>query len=355
MPGPLNGLKIVELGSIGPGPFCGMLLADAGATVIRIERPGVMVDRHDAMLRSRMIVHLDLKDAQDQERLLDIVQDADALFEGMRPGTLERLGLSPDRLLARNSRLVIGRMTGWGQTGPLSKAAGHDLNYIALSGALHGIGPSAHPVPPLALVGDFGGGGMLLAFSLTAALLHAQATGQGQVIDCAMTEGSGQLMAAFYSYMATGLWQDKREANIVDGGAPFYGVYETQDGKFVSIGAIEPQFYTLLLQSLGLEDDARFADQMDTSKWPELKKVIASLIKEKTQAHWCDLMENTDICFAPVLSLKEAPLHPHAKARNAFIEVEGILQPAPAPKYSLTPMAPPRVPETVEIPSAHNS
>ncbi|WP_143435537.1 CaiB/BaiF CoA transferase family protein [Henriciella aquimarina] len=347
MPGPLAGLKIIELGSIGPGPFCGMLLADAGATVIRIERRGAHVDPTDAMLRSRKILHLDLKSANDREALIDMLEDADGIFEGMRPGTLERLGLAPDILLAKNPRLVVGRMTGWGQTGPLSGAAGHDINYIALSGALHGIGPAEHPIPPLALVGDFGGGGMLLAFSMTAAILYARTSGKGQIIDCAMTEGSGQLMAAFYSYMASGLWRDTREANVVDGGAHFYGVYETRDRKFVSIGSIEPQFYALLLQTLGLENDERFMDQMDTSNWPELKNVLASIFKKKTQAEWCAIMENTDICFAPVLSMADAPSHPHARARGSFVEVEGIVHPAPAPKYSLTPLPPPRPARTI--------
>lgn len=332
-----------------------MLLADAGAAVIRVERPGTIVDQGDAMLRSRQIVYLDLKAASDRDTLVRLIRDADALFEGMRPGTLERLELSPEFLLSKNPRLVIGRMTGWGQTGPLSQAAGHDLNYIALSGALHGIGPAAHPVPPLALVGDFGGGGMLLAFSMTAAILHARTSGKGQVIDCAMTEGSGQLMAAFYSYMAKGLWRDAREANVVDGGAHFYGVYETKDGKFVSVGAIEPQFYALFRTSLGLQDDERFSDQMNVSMWPELKIVVASLFKEKTQSEWCAIMENTDICFAPVLSLKDAPSHPHAKARGSFVEVGGIVQPAPAPRYSLTPMAPPRAPETLNASTATHS
>lgn len=347
MPGPLQGLKIIELGSIGPGPFCGMMLADAGATVIRIERPGAHVDTHDAMLRSRKIVHLDLKAPGDREHLLELIKDADALFEGMRPGTLERLGLAPERLLQDNARLVVGRMTGWGQTGPYAKAAGHDLNYVALSGALHAIGPAAHPVPPLALVGDFGGGGMLLAFSLTAAMLHARSTGQGQIIDCAMAEGAGLLMSAFYSYVATGQWRDERESNVVDGGAHFYGVYQTKDEKFVSVGAIEPQFYALFLQSLGLEHDARFSDQMNVTLWPQLKAVVASAFKEKSQAEWCTLMEGTDICFAPVLSMSEAPLHHHAKARGSFVDVSGIVQPAPAPRYSLTPLARPKIPETI--------
>lgn len=341
MSGPLQGLKIIELGSIGPGPFCGMMLADAGATVIRIERPGVKVDTQDALLRSRQIIRLDLKSSMGREKLFHLIKGADALFEGMRPGTLERLDLAPKTLLQHNSKLVIGRMTGWGQTGPYSEAAGHDLNYIALSGALHAIGPAATPVPPLALVGDFGGGGMLLAFSLMAAILHARETGEGQIIDCAMAEGAGLLMSAFYSYVDTGQWRDERENNIIDGGAHFYGVYKTKDSKFISVGAIEPQFYSLFLKALHLDQDGRFLDQMNHEKWPELRAIVASKFINKTQAEWCEMMEGTDICFAPVLSIREAPHHHHAKARGSFVDFEGIVQPAPAPRYSGTPLAPP--------------
>jgi alpha-methylacyl-CoA racemase len=342
MTGPLSGIRILELASIGPGPFAGMMLADHGAEVIRIVRPSTPSDPNSALLRSRTSLELDLKKPADIERLLDLVETADAIFEGYRPGTLERLGIGPDILHARNPRLVIGRMTGWGQTGSYAMTAGHDINYIALTGALHAIGTPETPLPPLALVGDFGGGGMVLAFSLLAALLHAGRTGQGQVIDCAMSDGAGLLMAPFYGYHAAGWWKDERGANILDGGAHFYNCYETADGKFISIGSIEPQFYAILIDRLGLRDDIEFTDQNNRDNWPRLKKRLAAIFREKTRNEWSAIFGGTDSCFAPVLSLAEAPEHPIAKERSSFVTLGGAIQPAPAPRYSATPLDAPR-------------
>jgi alpha-methylacyl-CoA racemase len=344
----LEGVTVVELGGIGPGPFCGMMLADNGARVIRVERPGAPSVDEDVLARSREIITLDLKVQADIARLLSLVADADGLIEGMRPGTLERLGIGPERLLSTNPRLVVCRMTGWGQTGPYAQWAGHDINYVAISGALHAIGPAEKPVPPLALVGDFGGGGMMCAFAMTAAILHSLRTGQGQVVDCAMIDGVGLLMTAFYSLFASGEWKDQRDCNIVDGGAHFYGVYETSDGRFISLAPIEPQFYALLLEKLQLADDQSFADQLGRKHWPLLRQRLASIFRTKTRDEWCSIMECSDVCFAPVLSLAEAPLHAHALARNSFLTMNGITQPAPAPRYSATPLDPPRVPRSVD-------
>lgn len=342
MPGPLSGVRVIEIGSIGPGPFCGMMLADHGAEVIRIDRPGTAIPRGETLLRNRKWLMLDLKSETDVAAVRDLARTADVVIEGFRPGTLERLRLGPDTLLADNPRLVVGRMTGWGQTGPYSHAAGHDINYIALSGALHLTGPDERPVAPPAMLGDFGGGGMLLAFAITAALLHARQTGVGQIIDCAMTEGSGLLAGAFYGLYGMGEWKDRRSANVLDGGAHFYGVYRTADDKFVSIGALEPQFYRLLLERLGLADDPSFARQLDSIHWPILRDRLQAIFLTKTRDEWCLIMEHSDICFAPVLGLGEAPSHPHAVARRAFVDVDGTRQPAPAPRYSATPLAAPR-------------
>ena len=269
--------------------------------------------------------------------MLRLVESADALFEGFRPGVTERLGLGPDTCLARNQRLVYGRMTGWGQDGPLAQAAGHDINYIGLAGALHAIGrPGERPVPPLNLVGDFGGGGMLLAYGLVCGMLEAQRSGQGQVVDAAMVDGTAALMAMFFSFAAGGGFTDQRGTNLLDGGAHFYDTYETSDGKHICIGSIEPQFYALLVEKAGLDPDT-FAPQMDASRWPDLKAQLAEVFRGKTQAEWCDIMEGTDVCFAPVLSLFEAPEHPHNKARNSFLTVDGVTQQAPAPRFSRTP------------------
>lgn len=349
MGGPLNGVRIVEVGGIGPGPFAAMMLADNGADVIRIERPGVKPSRTDVLSRSRRVVNLDLKSSEDLATVKALIAEADGLIEGFRPGTMERLGLAPDVLLSQNPRLVFGRMTGWGQTGPYAKVAGHDINYIALSGALHAIGPAdGKPLPPLALVGDFGGGGMFLAFAMTAALLHAQKTGQGQIVDCAMSEGAGLLMSAFYGLFAEGNWNNQRGANILDGAAHFYNTYETSDGHYICVGAIEPQFYREFRERLGIADDPAFDAQMDRASWPMLQEKVAAIFKTKTRAEWSTRFEGTDACFAPVLSLADATDHAHAKARGAFTSLDAVIQPSPAPRYSQSPLDPPYSPQIVE-------
>jgi alpha-methylacyl-CoA racemase len=338
--GPLNGVKIVEVGGIGAGPFCGQMLSDMGAEIIRIDKKGhhgYGESKFDVMNRNRKSVCLDLKKPEGIETVLKLVKKADALLEGFRPGVMEKLGLGPDVCLKRNPKLVYGRMTGWGQDGPLSQAAGHDINYISLSGALHAIGPlDEKPIPPLNLIGDFGGGGLLLAFGIVCALFEAKQSRKGQVVDAAMIDGSATLMSLFYGLYASGLWSDKRGANLLDGGAHFYDTYETADKKWISIGAIEPQFYDLLLK-LAEIDDPEFKSQMEPSKWPSLKIKMEALFKTKTRDKWCEIMEGTDICFAPVLSFDEAIKHPHNVARKTFIEVNGIPQPAPAPRFSRTP------------------
>lgn len=338
--GPLSHLRFVEFAGIGPGPFCGMLLSDLGADVVRIDRAGASgAGGHaaDVTGRGRRSVALDLKSEEGVETALKLIEKADGLIEGFRPGVMERLGLGPDVALARNPKLVYGRMTGWGQTGPLSHAAGHDLNYIALTGALGAMGRDGErPYPPLNLIGDYGGGALYLAFGLCAAILNARETGEGQVIDCAMTDGAASLTSMFYGMRAAGIWTDNREDNLLDGGAHFYDTYECADGLYVSIGSIEPQFYAILLEKAGLDDPA-FAAQMDRSKWPDLKAKIIDVMKTKTRDEWCEIMEGTDICFAPVLSLAEAPGHAHNQARETFVEFEGVVQPAPAPRFSKTP------------------
>lgn len=337
--GPLKGTKIIELGGIGPSPFCGQMLSDMGAEIIRVDRKGyqgLYAYQFDVMNRNRKSVCLDLKNPEGIETVLKLVEKADVLQEGFRPGVMESLGLGPDICLKRNPKLVYGRMTGWGQEGPLSQAAGHDINYISLSGVLHAIGPKDRkPVPPLNIVGDFGGGGMMLAFGIVCALLETKQSGKGQVIDAAMTDGSAALMSLFYGLQAAGLWSDKRGENLLDGGAHFYDTYETSDGKWISIGAIEPQFYTLLLE-LAEIDDPEFEQQMDVLKWPDNQNKLEALFKTKTRDQWCEIMEGTDICFAPVLSLEEAIHHPHNVSRNTFIEINGLPQPAPAPRFSRT-------------------
>jgi alpha-methylacyl-CoA racemase len=337
--GPLSGLKIVEFAGIGPGPFCGMLLSDLGADVVRIDRIGARGGAPtDVTSRGRRSVALDLKDPAAVETALQLMARADAAFEGFRPGVMERLGLGPDVALKRNPKLVYGRMTGWGQFGPYSQAAGHDINYIALTGALHAIGGADKPVPPLNLVGDFGGGALYLAFGLLAGVIHARASGEGQVIDCAMTDGAASLMSMFYGMSASGMWSDTRQANMLDGGAQFYDTYECADGKWISLGSIEPQFYALLLEKAGLSDPALRA-QMNRPEWPHLKAKVAAAIKFKTRDEWCEIMDASDVCFAPVLSLAEAPSHRHNVARATFVEVAGVTQPAPAPRFSATPGA----------------
>ena len=336
--GPLKGVKIVEIAGIGPGPFCAMMLADMGAKIIRVDRQGKSAsDAQHLLNRGRRSVAVNLKHPEGVELVLKLVDQADALVEGYRPGVMERLGLGPDECLNRNPRLIYGRMTGWGQEGPMAKAAGHDINYISLSGVLHAIGNRGQkPVPPLNLIGDFGGGGMLLAFGMACALYDARRSGKGQVIDAAMVDGSALLMTAIYELKAAGKWGDKRGVNLLDGGAHFYDTYETADGKWIAIGSIEPQFYALLLKHTGI-DDPDFQDQMNPEKWPELKNKIAVIFRTKTRDQWCEIMEGTDACFTPVLSLNEAPKHPHNIARKTFVEVEGVLQPGPAPRFSRTP------------------
>ena len=336
--GPLKGIRIVELAGIGPGPFCAMMLADMGAEIVRIDRKGAKDPRgkFNVLLRGRPSVGVDLKQPEGVETVLRLVEQADALIEGFRPGVMEKLELGPEVCLARNPKLVFGRMTGWGQFGTLASAAGHDINYIALSGALHAIGNrGGKPVPPLNLVGDFGGGGMMLAFGIVCALLEARQSGKGQVIDAAMTDGAASLMAIIYGLKAMGTWTNQRGSNMLDGGAHFYGVYECSDGKFVAIGSIEPQFYALLLRMTGLDDPAPAA-QMDKSRWPELTEKLSAIFKTKTRDEWCALMEGTDVCFAPVLDFDEAPKHPHNVARRTFVELNGVTQPAPAPRFSRT-------------------
>jgi len=354
MGGPLSGLTIVELAGIGPGPMCSMMLGDMGADVIRIDRTKTHVmdrladPKFAVHNRSRRSVSVDLQKKEGVEVVLRLIDKADGMTEPFRPGVAERLGLGPDVCLKRNSKLVYGRMTGWGQEGPLAKAAGHDINYIALTGALHAIGPKDKPMPPLNLVGDFGGGGMLLAFGMVCGLLESQRSGKGQVIDAAMVDGAALLLGGIYGMAGAGIWNDNdREVNMLDGGAPFYGTYETKDGKFVSVGSIEPQFYALLRQHAELTD-ADFDAQMDRKAWPALKDKLTKVFKSKSRADWCKIMEGTDICFAPILTMAEAPKHPHMAARKVFVERHGVTQPAPAPRFSRTPSAI-REPEKTDI------
>lgn len=335
--GPLKGVRIVEFAGIGPGPFAAMLLSDMGADVVRIDRKGARGgSKFDITSRGRRSVALDLKKPEGVEAALRLIAKADGLIEGFRPGVMERLGLGPDVALKRNPKLVYGRMTGWGQTGPLASAAGHDINYIALIGALHAIGrKGAKPVPPLNLVGDFGGGALYLAFGMACGLFEARGSGKGQVVDAAMTDGAASLMAMFYGFSGAGMWTDHKGENLLDGGAHFYDTYETSDGKWVAIGSIEPQFYALLLEKTGINDPS-FQAQMDRNAWPDLKEKLAAVIKTKTRDEWDRIMQGTDVCYAPVLSLKEAPHHPHNRARETFVEIEGVIQPNAAPRFSRT-------------------
>ncbi len=340
--GPLAGFKIIEIAGIGPGPFAAMMLSDMGAEVIRVERVQAVRDsansNWDVMQRGRKNVAIDLKHSDGVEALLQLVESADALIEGFRPGVMERLGVGPDVCSARNNKLVFGRMTGWGQDGPYAGSAGHDINYISLAGALAHFGRVGEsPVPPLNMVGDFGGGGMLLAYGVVCALLEAQRSGMGQVVDAAMVDGSAILMSMFWGFKNTGIHDENaRGTNMLDTGAHFYDVYKCSDGKFVSIGSIEPQFYMLLLQLTGLAGEIDFANQHDQSKWPRLKQRMTEVFATKSQAEWCQIMEGTDVCFAPVLTMSEAAKHPHNVARKTFIEVDGVAQPAPAPRFSRT-------------------
>ena len=335
--GPLSGTTIIEILGIGPAPFCGMMLSDMGAEVIRVDRPAKTALRpRDVLSRGRRSIAIDLKQKSGQEIVLRLCQHADALIEGFRPGVMERLGLGPELCFKRNEKLIYGRMTGWGQEGPLAHAAGHDPNYISLAGVLHTIGlKDKGPVLPLNLIGDFGGGGLLLAFGIVAAMFEAQRSGKGQVVDAAIVDGAASLMAIIYGLYARGAWVDERESNFLDGGAHFDNVYETLDGKYISICALEPQFYSLLLEKLALDPKA-FNNQMERSKWPQYKMEFAALFKQKTREEWCTLLEGTDVCFAPVLSLSEAPQHPHNISRGTFVTHDDMLQPAPSPRFSRT-------------------
>jgi alpha-methylacyl-CoA racemase len=340
--GPLNGYTIIELAGIGPAPMGGMMLADMGAEVIRIDRASgaSALVMKDVSARGKKSVVLNLKDAGGVETLLRMVENADVIIDPFRPGVCEKLGIGPDVCLERNPKLVFARMTGWGQEGPLAQAAGHDINYISITGALYAMGRKGEkPVPPLNLVGDMGGGGMLLVNGVLAALLEAANSGKGQVIDVAMVDGAAQLMWMFHGFQELGMWDaTQRESNMLDGGAHFYDAYECADGEYVSIGSIEPQFYALLKELAGLSEED-FGNQNDASQWPALKEKLADVFMQKTQTQWCDIMEGTDVCFAPVLNFMDAPSHPANVARDTYIEVDGITQPAPAPRFSRTPSA----------------
>ena len=359
--GPLKGIRIVEFAALGPAPMGTMLLADLGAEVLRIERKSKAGSRPSAELfdpaidilnRNRRVVALDLKQHESIATVLRLIEDADALIEGFRPGVMERLGLGPDVCLARNPRLVYGRMTGWGQSGAFAHAAGHDINYLSLSGALHAIGePGRKPVVPLNLVADGGGGAMLLALGVLAGLLEARGSGRGQVVDAAMTDGAALLMSMMYTLKAMGQWQQERGSNLLDGGAHFYDSYPCSDGRWISVGAIEPQFYALLRQKTGITDPD-FDAQWDRERWPRLREKLGQVIAERTRDEWCAIFEGTDACVAPVLDMDEAPNHPHNRSRHTFTEVNGVVQPAAAPRFSRTPPGQPSAPQTVSDPQA---
>ena len=340
--GPLQGTRIIEFAGIGPGPFCAMLLADMGAEVIRIDRPGANAEgaRAEILNRGRRSIAIDLKLDAGRKTCLTLIGQADGLLEGFRPGVMERFGLGPQQCQAVNPRLVYGRMTGWGQHGPLASTAGHDIDYIALSGALHAIGESGRgPVVPLNLIGDFGGGAMLLAFGMVCGLLEASRSGAGQVIDAAMTDGAALLMTMMYGWHAQGQWSDTRGSNLLDGGAPFYGAYRCADDRWLAIGAIEPQFYAQFRQLAGLADDPAFDTQHDPQAWPAQRERLAEVIGGRSRDAWCAIFEGSDACVAPVLDMREAPQHPHNRARETFSDIHGTLQPAPAPRFSRTPGA----------------
>jgi len=349
--GPLSGLRVVELGGVGPGPFAGMLLADLGAEVVRVDRPQEAGhgSAFPILHRGRRSIAVDLKHPEGAEAVLRLIDTADALIEGFRPGVTERLGLGPEVCLERNPRLAYGRMTGWGQDGPQAQQPGHDLNYIALTGALHAIGPAdGDPVVPLNLIGDFGGGGLLLAFGLASAMLSAARTGRGQVVDAAMTDGSALLLAMTYGFLGQGVWTDRRGSNLLDGGAPFYGVYRCADGGHVSVGAIEPQFWSALLQGLGLSEDPDFADQQDRARWPLMRRRLEEVFAGRTRDAWAAHFAGTAACVVPVLSLREAPRHPHNVARGTYrTGPGGTTEPAPAPRFSATPVGEPAPAPTV--------
>lgn len=334
--GPLKDIKVIEMAGIGPAPFCGMILADMGAEVISVERitAAGRGSSADIASRGKKSIAVDIRKPEGQDIIKKLVESADVLIEGFRPGVMEKNNLGPDELLKINPKLIFGRMTGWGQNGPLANAAGHDINYIALSGVLGAIGKKdTPPPPPLNLIGDFGGGGMLLALGVCAALNTVNKEGKGQVIDAAMTEGSALLMSMMYGMLNSGIWTDSRDSNLLDGAAHFYGCYECKDGKFVSIGSIEPQFYSLLREKMNIDEDI-FDNQMDKNSWPALRENLENRFKEKTRDEWCQIMEGTDICFAPVLSMKEAINHEHNVERKSFFDLDNVVQPSPAPKFS---------------------
>lgn len=354
--GPLHGMKVIELAGIGPGPMTAMLLADLGATVLRIDRSepadlGVKrPPKFDLLKRNRDFIELDLKKPEAVEQALQFIDSADALIEGFRPGVTERLGLGPDVCLRRNPRLVYGRITGWGQTGPLAHAAGHDINYIALTGVLNAIGrKGAAPSIPLALTGDFSGGALYLALGILAAVLEARQSGNGQVVDAAIVDGTASMGTVFYGMHAAGLWNAERGTNVLDSGAPFYDVYQCKDGLWISVGPIEARFYAQLLRLLDLDPQV-LGDQRDSAAWPRAKVIVAERFKTKTRGEWCATMEGTDVCFAPVMSFAEAPQHAHMKARGTFIEVDGVVQPAPAPRFSRTQTSTPTPPREKPLP-----
>jgi alpha-methylacyl-CoA racemase len=341
--GPLSGLKIVELAGIGAGPHCAMMLADLGAEVVRVDRPtaaglGVPIEaKFDLILRGRRSLAIDLKSEAGRDAVLHMIDQADAVIESFRPGVVERMGLGPDVCLKRNPKLVYARLTGWGQDGPYAQMAGHDINYIALSGVLHAVGSSdGPPVPPLNLVGDFGGGAVYCAFGIVSALLHAQRTGQGQVVDAAMVDGAAALLTMVVGFRRGGIWSSGRGDNIVDGGAPYYAAYETSDRKYISIGAMEDKFYELLLSKLGLADDHGMRPHTDRSKWDYQRERFKACFLTRSRDEWCDLLEGTDACFAPVLTMDEASNHPHLKARQTYVDMNGVNQPGPNPRFSLT-------------------
>lgn len=339
MAGVLEGVTILEMEGLGPGPFCGMMLADHGARVIRVARKGAFdMGARDVLSRNRERLELDLKNPADVESVRTLITQVDGLIEGFRPGVMERLGLGPDVLLSDNPRLVYGRMTGWGQDGPLANAAGHDINYISVSGNLYGYGRAGErPTPPINAIGDFAGGGMMLAFGLVAGILNARSTGKGQVVDCAMTDGAAIIHAMTWGFRGLGIWRDERGVNRLDTGAPYYDTYETRDGKFISIGSIEKQFNALLLEKTGLSTNPLFDAQDDESRWPEQRQVLMDLFKSKTRDEWDEIMLGTDICYAPILSMAEALEHPHNVSRGTFTKVDGTDQPRPAPRFSGTP------------------
>ncbi|HZD68922.1 MAG TPA: CaiB/BaiF CoA-transferase family protein [Actinomycetes bacterium] len=344
--GPLEGVRVVEIAGIGPGPFCAMLLADMGAEVVRVERPASAEEfRWPPVLgRGRRSVVVDLRHERGAEVVLRLVESADALIEGFRPGVAERLGIGPDACLERNPRLLYGRMTGWGQEGPWRHAAGHDIDYIAVAGALHLVGRAGQaPVPPVNLLGDFGGGGLLLAFGIVCGLLEARRSGRGQVVDAAIVDGAALLTTMVRELAAMGLWRAERGANLLDGGAPFYDVYQTADGRYLAVGALEPRFYTELVTRLGL-DASQLPAQADRDRWPQLRERLAAVFRTRTSAEWCELFDGSDACVAPVLAPDEAPDHPHNRARSTFVPVGGSLQAAPAPRFSRTPSAAPTTP-----------